>query len=154
MVTKMPNTPVVRRDLRMYGRAIIAIGCITLLLTGFAIFQRWYDNKQTAEWRDGQDVVNSKFVCVADIFKSQISALNERTEKTVAERAANIAVQHALIQVQTLLLTQGATREQFQDALTEYARASATYQQILEAQNKAQAQFPYPTVEQVEACLS
>jgi hypothetical protein len=125
----MPNTPITRSEAKKLYRLLIGVIALTLVATLFAIYQRFSDDNE-------QQAVNAKFFCLSDIQQDQIRALNERTELSRAERTANIAVQNALLQVQTLILERGTPEE------------------ILRKQNETQTKFPYPTVEQIQGCLS
>jgi hypothetical protein len=119
-------------------------------VTAWAAFSSAGASSKVAENQREQKVVTD---CTKDYLTKTVKALNERTEFTVQQAAANVALQKAQADFFALLLRKPPESVAVRtDAAQTYLKTLQDFVAVSEKTRQKARQFPYPTDQQLNAC--
>lgn len=125
---------------------------LTVLLTAFAAFA---SQKAANDSKNAQDRLDNITTCNKEYLQKTIVALNERTMYTKEQSDANVELQKAQAQFLSIILHEPPFSDQRQtDAFKAYFVSLNDFLTVSEKTSQKVAENPFPTDEELAACLA
>lgn len=144
-----------QKNERGFMRYPLVADAMLLLVLGITVYAAFSSQRVSNDVTDTQDLISRVTFCNQEYLSDTISALNERTTYSTEQARANVKLQQEQAELLGFLLTEPPPAEaEGRMALRDYFQSGV--QNFIIVNERALVKYrenPYPTEEELQACL-